>query len=366
NYLYADSGGNIGYSLAGAVPLRAGRPSLLPLDGAESKAEWQGSIPFDELPHLYNPPEGVIATANNDVAGGGYEYYLSDLFDPPYRIRRIRELLAGKKTLAVADMERMQQDTVSVHAREIVEALGADLARIAASGGASAKAAESLLAWDGGSPAESREAAVFQFFYHRLTENLLQPTLGENLFSTYIEIFNQSVYPLEQILKDPASPWFAAAPRPALVEKSLEQACGELARRLGPDMEQWQWGKVHTLGLGHPLDAVWMLRRLISIEPFPTGGDGVTINMGFFRRSHPYEHTVGPSLRMILDLAVPGRSLFVLVPGQSGHFLSPHYRDQTDLWRGGGYIEMAGDEKTAGPLVLTPQYKVPDPAAQTE
>ncbi|HEY3305845.1 MAG TPA: penicillin acylase family protein [Candidatus Binatia bacterium] len=356
NYVYADRSGNIGYSLAGSIPIRSARPSFLPLPGWGSESEWKGYIPFEELPCLYNPPEGAIATANNDIAAGGYAYHLSDLFDPPYRIRRIKELLAAKKKFSVADMAEIQQDGISTHGREITAILSPDLAALAEGNDALGKAAEKLLRWNGDCSPNSVEAALFQIFYHRLTGRLLQPALGENLYLAYLEIFNQSLFPVEQILRDSASPWFAQQPRPELVETSLRETCNELRGRLGDNMDQWTWGKIHTLTLSHPLDGNRLLRGFLSAGPFPASGDGVTINIGFYRRSKPYRQVVGPSLRMIIDLAALERSLFITSSGQSGHFLSPHYRDQTALWREGKYIRLSDDaDVTDAPaLILTP------------
>ena len=105
-------------------------------------------------------------------------------------------------------------------------------------------------------------------------------------------------------------------------------------------MELWQWGKIHRLMLNHPLGRIKLLGPLLSSGPFPSPGNGTTINMGFYRHSNPYEHTVGASLRFVIDVGRWQQSGFVLASGQSGHPLSPHYGDQTPLWRAGRYIRM--------------------------
>jgi penicillin G amidase len=355
NYVYADCDGNIGYSLAGAVPIRTKRPDYLPLAATDPDSEWKGFIPFEELPALYNPPQGAIATANNDIAGSLYRYHLSDLFEPPYRISRIKELLSAKEKFSGADMAAIQQDTVSKHAQTIVEMLRDDLTSIAEHRGKHSATASMLLKWDADCRADSAAAALFQCFYHHLTLNLLVPTLGPEIFRAYVEIFNQSLVPIEHILRDAASPWFAETPRRALIEASLSEAYEELQRRLGSPAK-WGWGKIHALHFNHTLAAVRGLKRFLSLVPLPTGGDGVTINLGFFRRSHPYSHTVGPSLRMIVDLSDAARSRFVIVPGQSGHFFSPHYSNLFELWRTGDYLQLSPDEEpTSGrPLLLIP------------
>jgi penicillin amidase len=186
--------------------------------------------------------------------------------------------------------------------------------------------------------------------------NLLLPVLGEDLFSAYIEIFNQSLVPTDKILNDPGSCWFLTTSRQELVAKSLRETCEELGRTLGDDVERWQWGKIHSLLLNHSLGRVKLLRPLLGIRPLPSPGDGTTINMGFYRHSNPYTHTVGASLRFVVDVGNWDQSEFILASGQSGHSLSPHYGDQTALWRAGRYvrIEALADEASENVLSLVP------------
>jgi penicillin amidase len=356
NYVYADRHGNIGYSLAGKVPLRPQVPSLLPLDGWIEDNDWRGYIPFSELPRIYNPPEGMIATANNRIVDGSYPHYLSHFFEPPYRIRRIEKLLAENETFSIGDMETLQSDVVSLHATELIEALKNDLAQIAEEDNEHQVAADLLIRWDGICHEKSVEAAIFHLFHHRLMANLLVPVLGDDLFSAYIEIFNQSLAPTDKILSDPGSCWFSTKSRRELVTKSLRETCQELEKTLGDDIELWQWGKIHKLILDHSLGRVKLLRPMLGIGPLPSPGDGTTINMGFYRHSNPYAHTVGASLRFIIDVGNWHQSEFILASGQSGHFLSPHYSDQTAHWRAGRYIriEALADESSENVLSLVP------------
>jgi penicillin amidase len=340
NYVYADCNGNIGYSLAGKIPVRRRIPSLLPLNGWIPDNDWQGYVPFSELPRVYNPPEGVIATANNRIVDASYPHYLSHFFEPPSRIQRIKELLAVKKSLSINDMESMQHDYVSLYAKELIEILKSDLTQVSEGEGQPNAAAERLIRWDGSCDEKSVASAIFHVFHHRLLVNLLVPALGEDLFPAYVEIFNQSLTPTCQILRDPGSSWFSTRSRQELVAASIREACEELEKKLGDDMDLWQWGKIHQLMLNHPLGRIKLLRPLLNSGRFPSPGNGTTINMGFYRHSNPYEHTVGASLRFIIDVGRWQEAGFVLASGQSGHALSPHYGDQTPLWRAGRYIRM--------------------------
>jgi penicillin G amidase len=217
--------------------------------------------------------------------------------------------------------------------------LKSDLAQVAEGKGQSNTAAERLICWDGSCDEKSVASAIFHVFHHRLMVNLLVPLLGEDLFPAYVEIFNQSLTPTYQILRDPGASWFSTTSRQALVAASIREAYEELGKRLGADMELWQWGKIHRFMLNHPLGRIRLLKPLLN-SSFPSPGDGTTINMGFYRHSNPYEHTVGASLRLVIDVGGWQQSGFVLAPGQSGHPLSPHYGDQTPLWRTGRYIKM--------------------------
>jgi penicillin amidase len=212
--------------------------------------------------------------------------------------------------------------------------------------------------WDGRCEENSVEAAIFHVLHHRLMANLLSPALGEDLFSAYVEILNQCIVPIDQILRNPDSPWFASRSRCDLVALSLCEAMVELEKELGADMKQWQWGRIHTLSLTHPLGRLAFLRAALSVGPFPSSGDGTTINMGFYRHSAPYRHTVGPSLRFIIDLGNLNNSHFIVPAGQSGRLFSPHDRDQTSLWRAGGLISMstsAIERAALSCLVLAPK-----------
>jgi penicillin amidase len=362
NYVYADRRGNIGYSLAGKIPIRREVPSLLPLDGWLELNEWRGFVPFTELPRVYNPPEGMIAVANNQIVDASYPFYLSHFFEPPYRIRRITERLTAKQTLSPDDMAEAQMDTVSLHAKYLIGALKSDLGQFREENSKVRMAADRLLRWDADCHEHSVESAIFHVFHHRLMANLLIPALGEELFLAYVEIFNQCITPVDQILRNPDSPWFAARSRKEIVAKSLRETCAELEQMLGHPMEYWRWGRIHGLTLNHPLARLRLLRPALAIGPIPSPGDGTTINMGFYRRSAPFHHTVGASLRFIIDLGHWERSGFILPSGQSGHPLTTHYNDQPELWRFGRMIKMHLPEngtEEVDRLILEPTRSAP-------
>jgi len=127
-------------------------------------------------------------------------------------------------------------------------------------------------------------------------------------------------------------------------------------------MERWHWAKLHALTLSHSMSRIPLIRPMLAIGPLPSPGDGTTIAMGFYRHSNPYEHTIGASLRFIIDVHDWQRSGFILPSGQSGHLFSPHFKDQTDLWRDGRTIRIALNENEARSeqcLILEPTPSAP-------
>ncbi len=336
--VYADTRGNIGHTLAGHVPVRPEPPSWLPLEGWNPAHDWTGVIPFPELPRLYNPPEGMVATANNRIAGGNYPYYLSDLYEPPYRIERIRQVLAGAERVDPDAMSRLHLDTRSVQAERLLTVLGPELVEIAHEETALKPAVDVLTEWNFDCNAESSGAALFHVLYHRLMWNIWEKELGAEILSGYAEILNQPIAPLDDILTDPGSIWFRELPRKAVLTKSLRQARAELTRQQGPDPGNWTWGRLHTLTAQHALGPMKWLAPFFSVGPFPAAGSACTVNNSHYRHSNPYDQIIGVSLRMTVTLSDPIRSSFVIIPGQAGNPTSPHYRDQVEPWRTGRAI----------------------------
>lgn len=342
NFIYADRAGNIGYALAGKIPRRRGVASLLPVSGWGESNDWLGYVSFEELPHVYNPPEGVVANANNRITDRAYPYYLSQFFEPPHRVRRIEQLLDSRAKFNFEQMAQAQFDCLSLHGLELITHVGAELSQVPDDDRSVKAAANRLLAWDGRCDADSVDAAIFHLFHYRLLQNLLIPTLGEELCSAYTEILNQCVVPTDRILADPSSVWFSRRSRSDIVTSSLREACGELQEKFGSNIEAWHWGKIHQLHLTHAFGRTRVFKHPLGIGPLPTPGDGMTINLGFYRHSNPFSHTVGSSLRFIAELGEPVRSEIVLPSGQSGHPSSAQYSDQAGLWIKNERISLTG------------------------
>lgn len=350
NFLFADRAGNIGYQCAGRIPLRPrGEGAWGPLDGASGEGEWEGYIPFPELPYLYNPPGHFLANANNRIVGNDYPYHISHYWEPHYRVARLGGLLMAKEKFRAEDFQGMQADVRSLQAETLIAALIEPLMLQGGLSGRAREGAELLLDWDGECRAESPEAALFHVFYDVLLKGVFKRGMDrrkEGLFQRYFSLLHIPLETIDRLLMEGDPYWFHEK-RQELIASSLEEAMDFLERGFGLDRGDWAWGKIHSLTLRHPLgQGSGRAQRLISwlfqlnLGPYPCPGDGMTPNLGAYLLTEPFQVTMGPSYRQVVDLGDPGGFGVVLPGGNAGHPLSPHYRDQDALWRRGGYIRL--------------------------
>lgn len=348
NFVYADVEGNIGYYIPGRVPIRSAGDGLLPAEGWSGNYEWVGWIPFEELPHIYNPAQHFIATANNRPVPAGYPHFLGRDWAPPYRAQRIVELLQAREQLSIDDHKTIQGDSVSLLARDLLADL---LPLLEPQSDDERRAVELLKNWDYETRGESAAAAIFEMWYLHLLRGLLDDELGPKLRERY-ESRSQATLFMSSVLEDPASPWCDNTTTAeqedcaALALATLRAALDELKARLGSDMASWRWDQLHIAVFPHqPFDNVGLLKRLFS-RSIPNGGDSSTVNVAPFSFKHPFEQRTIPSYRQIIDMANPDGGLFIHSVGQSGHILSSHYADYLDDWRELRYVPMRMERVT--------------------
>jgi penicillin amidase len=351
NTVYADTEGNIAYSFPGKIPIRAEGDGSVPVPGWTGEFEWTGYVPFEELPHLYNPPEGCVATANNRVVPSDYPYYLGNEFGTGDRAQRILELIEARDSLDVAYMQRMQFDQAAVPARLIGQVLGglevadAELSPVVAM----------MRRWDGELAADSPEASVYQVLVRRILEIALSDKLGDlcvrysgkgptPLLAEVSMFGGRASTWLRKALSQPHWHWFDLGngeTRDDVLRLALRDTVDFLKDELGPNVQDWAWGRLHTLTYAHILGRVKPLDRLFNRGPYPLGGDATTIwATGGHLHDLSTEVIVGPPFRFIADLGDLRNSLGLLAPGQSGQPGSPHYDDQIQAWFTGEYHPM--------------------------
>ncbi|HEX3644615.1 MAG TPA: penicillin acylase family protein [Vicinamibacterales bacterium] len=369
NFVFADVEGHIGYYAPGRIPLRASGDGSRPADGWTGDAEWTGWVPFDELPHTFDPPEHVIITANHRPAPPTYRYNLGLEWAEPYRAQRITDLLAEpaapgphtKPRFTPDDFARIQADTVSLHARTLLPIL---LTRTSSMSAADQPVLDLLRHWNFDATRDSAAAALFQAWFLRLAPAIAGDEIGPAALDLYQGKFSFVSRFLLNTLASNDSPWCDDLATPKretcdeVVASALRAGVDDLQRRLGSDTARWRWDAVHTAVFPHALDSVAALRPILS-RSIGAAGDWSTVNVSVTAADHPYEaHTV-PGYREIIDLSPANDSRFLDAVGESGHPLSPHYDDFMKDWRAVTHRKMRMDraeiERGAlGHLRLTP------------
>jgi len=331
NVVYADTEGNIGYSFPGKVPIRAKGDGTLPVPGWTDAYEWTGYIPYEHLPHLMNPSQGYVASANNAVVDDGYPYDLAVRPSMGNRAQRIVELIEGQARIDIAYIQQMHVDVVSTLARTVAEAVG----QLDVDDPALATIVDKLRAWDGALHVESQEALIYEILIRQMASLVLAETLDDPHphSSTAWQYLEHALSTGEGF--DLGN----GETRDDVLRLALAKTVEHLQDELGPDMDSWTWGSIHRMVYGHPLGQNPLMAEVFNRGPYPVPGDGHTV-WAAFQGDLANPSIGGPPYRMIVDLGDVRNSISRLTPGQSGHPGSPHYDDQHADWLAGTYHPM--------------------------
>ena len=328
NMVWADRAGNIGWQAVGIAPIRRNWSGLVPVPG-DGRYEWAGFLPIKEKPHAANPPNGFIATANNDLVPPGYPHMdaVGYVWADPYRWARISEVLRGAVKLSVPHMEWLQTDYVSLPARELVPLLG----DVASHNEATERARLALLSWDRTLDVSSVPAGIYEAWLRRLSANVVRivvPPPAKPYFRTL------STKRLIDWVRTPGKAFGPnpVAARDSLLLASLDEAVADLTKRFGPNMDVWHWGQpaYHHITITHPLSALVdpTTRAKLDVGPAPRGGDGNTVGA----TGGGDNQTSGSSFRIVVDVGDWEKTAGTNTPGQSGNPDDPHYRDLFPRW----------------------------------
>jgi penicillin amidase len=340
NLVYADVEGNIGYQMTGHIPVRARGEGLVPAPGWSEQYEWCGTVPFDDLPRAFNPPDGLWANANHNAARKSQHFFTREFTDSA-RYQRIRQVLERKDRHSAVDFGALQADEVSLPARRIAELL---VHRITPTGRLEARALDELRTWDGRMGSDSTAASLYQVFRNELVRarwgatlgDLLPVMLGVGPHPLLGAVSSHYFLQTQRVLT-----YLENSPDDAIVRRAFRATLQFLARRLGPNHTNWHWGRLHVLQMEHALSIRKPLGMLFNAPAVAWGGDLETIRAG---GTLPGEYVAsGPisAYRFIADCADWDHSLSCIPAGQSGQRGSPHYIDQLETWRRVGYHPLA-------------------------
>ncbi len=355
NFVYGDVDGNIGYYAAGWVPIRKQGDGTVPVQGSTDDYDWKGYIPFEDLPHAYNPASGIIATANGRVVPDSYPYLITHHWDAPYRTARIFQLLQSGNRFTVADMQRIQMDIYAMEDVWLAKRLVAVGAHHSPSAPDAQYALSVLRNWDGEARSDSAATLVCEVTRPALLARLLRPKLGEDLSGYH---WGMSSIFLENVFDRSLTRWLPPdnADLDTTLIKSLEEGVARIPELVhSRSHEAWKWGDTIPLTFHHPLSGgLPIFGRFLNVGPFPQRGMLTTV-----KATSP---AMGPSMRMIVDFSNLENSVQNITLGESGQILSVYYKDQFEAWYNGRSFPMlfgdsAVDQGTVHRLLLEPAGK---------
>jgi penicillin amidase len=327
NFVYADRAGNIGYQMAGRVPVR-GRVTAGFRDADNPADQWLGYIPFDDLPSSHNPVRGYVASANQRIVGSDHEPPIYGAYSQGHRGVRIDQAFAGKLGLDRGANIRFQNDVKNCRAERLCRHI---LRQLAASTDAGvARVVAALSGWEHRYDLASTAPTVFETFMALWTRHVL----AEHLPARLLDLTSQQSGLAASLLEGAAPDYFGPGTAAHAIEVAT-QADASLRARLGDDPASWQWGRVHLAHWRHPLSSP-VLAGAFDIGPAPVDGGSHTVrNTG--GELPPHGATSGAEYRIVVDFADPSTFLAVQNIGNSGVPGSPHYRDQFRTWIDGTY-----------------------------
>jgi penicillin amidase len=348
NFAYADVEGNIGFAVAGRVPVRRSGDGRMPAPGWAGTHDWSGWLPFNALPRAYNPPGGVIINANNKPGPDAVTAALGSDWDSTYRARRIQDMLSIESRPTVETSAAMQTDLLSLPARDLLGIL----MQVEPHDDRGRRAVALLKSWDGRMDRRRAEPLIFVAWLRELNRLLYADELGP-LFADYWDLRPDVV----ELMLTQRRQWCDDVTTPGVetcegrIALALERALNWIAARFGANPAGWRWGDAHPARLPHPvLGKIWPISRWGDLT-VPADGDNFTLSRAgsaIADENEPFASVHGATYRAVYDLADLDNSRFMQASGQSGHILSPHYGDLVRRWRDGRTIRIPA-EPAPGP-----------------
>ncbi len=367
NVVYADVNGNIGLYACAGVPIRKRNPGFEVLPGWTDEYDWQGMVPFEELPHEFNPDRGYVSSANNKTTDSTYAYHIGTWYSLPYRIERIREMLSAKDKLGVEDFKAMHNDFKSTYAERFISKL-LPLIDVEEAGLIYKQAFSHFSDWDGVMDKLEVAPTLFEVTMYKMLENIYKDELGDSLYAVFENNKKLPRYALFNLLETEESPWIdnvntdEVEDMSQIVTKSFMDAVDYLAENYTKKANAWKWGRIHQITLEHPLSKVEALDKIFSLNrgPFAVGGSFHTVSPYAYPLFETDKVSHGSSHRHIYSLIDWDLTQSVIPTGNSGHIRSPFYMDQTELYIEGKYhddvfSDKAVEQNTRYELVLKPE-----------
>jgi penicillin G amidase len=344
NFLYADTDGNIGYHVSGRLPVRKNCAGDVPADGARGDCEWDGFMPFDQLPQSFNPASGVIVSANQNPFPSETASQINGNFAPPYRALQIQALLGSRAKWKAEDMIAIQKDVYSAFMHFLAGQLAAAWDKQKPNHPELADAAGILRSWNGQMEKGLAAPMVATLAYEQL-RRIVAERAAAGLGETYGSQMAPAV--LEKLLRERPADWFPDYDQ--VLVRCLTGAVQDGQKVQGSKVSRWDFGQYQALRIPHPVGSqLPLIGKYFNLGPVPMSGSPTSVKQ--------YTRRLGPSLRMTFDLSDLEHSFASLTAGESGQWLSPHYKDQWDAYYNGRNLPMPFEKVDAKQvLVVKPE-----------
>ncbi|MCJ7774734.1 MAG: penicillin acylase family protein, partial [Desulfobacterales bacterium] len=338
NFVFADTKGNIGWQTTGRLPVRSEGSGLVPYLVKNSKDNWSGWIPFDEMPQSYNPQKGWLGTCNHKTITSDYPYYYSSHFSPSYRYQRLIELLDRPGIKTVDDHWQFQRDTMNLMAKQIAPIMEKALSAHEDT----KKMGEILAKWDFMDDPDKAGPTVFQAVYREFAILTYQDELGSELTETMLSVWYFWQERLNSMILAGGSPWFDngnTKDKKENMNDLFHQAAlvvkEDLGAAYGKNPRDWKWGKAHQMEFVSPIRREGFGKGFIGAGSHPAPGSQETLYRGQYKFTKPYNVYIPASLRMVADLGDNDKILAVLPGGVSGRLFDKHMKDQVKSYMNG-------------------------------
>jgi len=332
NFVYADRAGNIGYQAAGRVPIRPNFDGGVPVDGTSGRFELDGYIPYEQMPKIYNPASGIVATANQNTFPPDFPYRVSGSFADKYRIEQIRALLGAKGKLTVDDMLAVQKDVYAAYDKFLAE----QIVQLHPSKEEADRAAVDILRrWNGQMDKDQAAPFITELLNNEFVTNLprlllltaaapkpatpTKPLKDTRIIGLSLPHPRQQV--IESLLRNRPAGWVANDDWNAYLLAAFHAALEQGRKLQGSPISKWRWGRALHWKFEHPVGKqIPLADYFFNLGPVEMSGSGTTVKQTTL--------SLGPSERMVVDFGDLDRSVQNLVVGESGAVASSHYKDE--------------------------------------
>ena len=317
NMVWADKYGDIGWQAVGIAPIRKNHSGLVPVNG-NGKFDWEGYLPIIKKPNSFNPENGYLSTANQNVTPESYNRWDAVGYDwsDPYRGNRIKSVIESKEKFNIEEMIDLQVDYYSMPSEEIIKLASGNISNYI-------DYFEKLEKWNNVLDKNSIEAGIYVEWQSQIYFEFIN-TYVPNSVKKYLDI---QIFRIIETISN-----MNESNRAKFLNKTFNASIDNLKDRYGEDSKNWVYGQdeYKHVKIYHPLENVVndSIKGLVELKTYPRGGDGFTPGS----TSSNLNQRSGGSFRVVINTKDWDKSFATNSPGQSGDPNSKFYKNLYEDW----------------------------------